>query len=140
MPNLAATSIDHINMNVKNLDESVAFYKNLFGFEIRKDDNSQNKIDAPSKIIGNDSIKLCLYEVPDMSPKGGIAHFGFGIENFDEVLQRCKELDVQVLFDGPIDLEISRSIYIADPRGYELEPCHIPSSRLQKQKQFSTTM
>lgn len=58
-----------------------AFYKNLFGFEIRRDDNSQNKLAAPSKIIGNDSIKLCLHKVPDVSPKGGIAHFGFSMEN-----------------------------------------------------------
>lgn len=130
MTNLGATSIDHINMNVKSLDDSIAFYKNLFGFEIRKADNSQNKLDAPSKIIGNDSIKLCLYEVPDMSPKGGIAHFGFSIENFDDILQKCRELDVQVLYDGPIDWEKSRSIYIVDPSGYELELSQISGGGL----------
>ena len=130
MANLTATSIDHINMNVKNLDESIEFYKNLFGFEIRKDDNSQNKLDAPSKIIGNDSIKLCLYEVPDMSPKGGITHFGFSIENFDDILQKCKEFNVQVLYEGPIDWEKSRSIYIVDPSGYELELSQISGGGL----------
>ncbi|MCE2615090.1 MAG: VOC family protein [Nitrosopumilus sp. (ex Thoosa mismalolli)] len=130
MTNLSATSIDHINMNVKNLDDSIAFYKNLFGFEIRKADNSQNKLDAPSKIIGNDSIKLCLYEVPDMSTKGGIAHFGFSIENFDDILQKCKEFNVQVLYDGPIDWEKSRSIYIVDPSGYELELSQISGGGL----------
>ena len=130
MENLTALSIDHINMNVKNLDESIAFYKNLFGFEIRKDDNSQNKLDAPSKIIGNDSIKLCLYEVSDMSPKGGIAHFGFSIENFDDILQKCREFDVQVLYDGPIDWEKSSSIYIVDPSGYELELSQISGGGL----------
>ena len=50
---LKARMIDHINMKVKNLDESVKFYKNLFGFVIKQEEN-QNKIDAPSKIIGND--------------------------------------------------------------------------------------
>ena len=63
---LKVTSMDHVNMNVKDLEQSVNFYKNLFGFEIRKEDNSPNKLDAPSKIIGNDSIKLCLYEDPKM--------------------------------------------------------------------------
>ena len=118
---LDATSIDHINMNVKSLDESIKFYCDLFGFEIKKDDNSQNKLDAPSKIIGNDSIKLCMYEVPDMSPKGGIAHFGFHIKNFDDVVAKCKELGVQILYDGPIQWEHSKSVYIVDPSGYELE-------------------
>lgn len=117
---LRTKSIDHVNMKVKNLEESVKFYKELFGFEIKQEENP-NKIDMPSKIIGNDTIKLCMYEVPDMSPEGGIAHFGFNIENYNEVLGKCKEIGVKILYDGPIDWEKSQSIYIVDPSGYELE-------------------
>ncbi len=117
---LKARIIDHINMKVKNLDASVEFYKNLFGFVIKQEEN-KNKIDVPSKIIGNDSIKLCLYEVPNMSPEGGIAHFGFNVENFDEIISKCKELGVQILYDGVINWEKSKSVYVVDPSGYELE-------------------
>ncbi len=120
MDNLNAKSIDHVNMKVKNLIQSVEFYKNLFGFEIKQEENP-NKLDAPSKIIGNNTIKLCMYEVPTMSPEGGIAHFGFNIENFDQVIEKCKELNVEILYDGIIDWEKSKSIYIVDPNGYEIE-------------------
>ena len=120
MDNLRATSIDHVNMKVKNLNQSVEFYKNLFGFEIKQEEN-QNKADAPSKIIGNDTIKLCLYEVPQMSPEGGIAHFGFNIANFDDVIAKCKELQVPILYGGIVDWEKSKSVYIVDPSGYEIE-------------------
>jgi catechol 2,3-dioxygenase-like lactoylglutathione lyase family enzyme len=120
MNDLKATSIDHVNMKVKDLEKSVKFYKNLFGFEIKQEENA-NKLDAPSKIIGNDTIKLCLYEVPDMSPEGGIAHFGFNITNFNEVIEKCKELGVEVLYGGIVDWEKSKSVYIVDPSGYELE-------------------
>jgi len=120
MNNLKATSIDHVNMKVKDLEKSVKFYKNLFGFEIKQEENA-NKLDAPSKIIGNNTIKLCLYEVPDMSPEGGIAHFGFNIANFNEVIEKCKELGVEVLYGGIVDWEKSKSVYIVDPSGYELE-------------------
>ncbi len=120
MGNLKAVSIDHVNMKVKNLEQSVEFYRNLFGFEIKQEENP-NKTDVPSKIIGNDSIKLCMYEVPDMSPEGGIAHFGFNIENFDEIISRCNELEVKILYGGPIDWEKSKSVYIVDPSGYEVE-------------------
>ena len=118
---LKATSMDHVNMNVKDLAKTIEFYKNLFGFEIRKEDNSPNKMDAPSKIIGNDSIKLCLYEDPQVTPTGGIAHFGFHVENFDDIMQKCKELGVEVLYDGPVDFEKSSSVYIKDPTGYDIE-------------------
>ncbi len=120
MSNLEATSIDHVNMKVKDLAQSVKFYKNLFGFEIKQEENA-NKLDAPSKIIGNDTIKLCLYEVPDMSPEGGIAHFGFNIANFNQVIEKCKELDVEILYGGIVDWEKSKSVYIVDPSGYEIE-------------------
>lgn len=120
MNNLNATSIDHVNMKVKNLEQSVEFYKKLFGFEIKQEDNP-NKIDVPSKIIGNDSIKLCMYEVPNMSPEGGIAHFGFNISNFNEIIEKCKEQKVEILYGGPIDWEKSKSVYIVDPSGYEIE-------------------
>lgn len=118
---LKATSMDHVNMNVKNLTQSVEFYRNLFGFEIRKADNSPNKLDAPSQIIGNDSIKLCLYEDPQMSTSGGIAHFGFHVANFDQIMGKCKELNVEVLYGGPVEFEKSRSVYIKDPSGYDIE-------------------
>ncbi len=120
MSKLHATSIDHVNMKVKNLKDSVEFYKNLFGFEIKQKENP-NKADVPSVIIGNDSIKLCMYEIPDMSPEGGIAHFGFNIENFDKVIDRCKANNVQILYGGVVDWESSKSVYIVDPSGYEVE-------------------
>ena len=129
MTALNATSIDHINMKVKDLAESVKFYGNLFGFEIKQDDNP-NKTDVPSKIIGNDSIKLCLYEVPDMSPEGGIAHFGFHVDNFSTVISKCKDLGVKVLYGGEVDWEKSKSVYIVDPSGYEIELSEISGGGL----------
>ena len=126
---LKAASIDHVNMKVKNLEQSIEFYKNLFGFEIKQEENP-NKIDAPSKIIGNDTIKLCMYEIPDMSPEGGIAHFGFNIVNFDETIAKCNELGVEILYGGIVDWEKSRSVYIVDPSGYEIELSEIAGGGL----------
>jgi len=126
---LRATSMDHVNMKVKNLAESVKFYRNLFGFEIKKDENP-NRTDAPSKIIGNDSIKLCMYEDSQMSPEGGIAHFGFHVENFSDIISKCKELGVEVLYGGPVEFEKSRSVYIVDPSGYDIELSEISGGGL----------
>jgi catechol 2,3-dioxygenase-like lactoylglutathione lyase family enzyme len=120
MTNLDATSIDHVNMKVKNLVDSVKFYCNLFGFEMKQEENP-NKTDLPSKIIGNNSIKLCLYELPRMTPEGGIAHFGFHIANFEQVIAKCQDLGVKILYGGEVDWEKSKSVYIVDPSGYEIE-------------------
>ena len=106
MTNLSASSIIHQH-ECQNLDESIDFYKNLFGFEIRKDDNSQNKLMHHQKLLEMILSNYVCMRYLRMSPKGGIAHFGFSIENFDDILQKCKEFDVQVLYDGPIDWEKS---------------------------------
>lgn len=113
---LRAKSIDHINMKVKDLGKSIEFYEKVFGFEIKREQPEHK-----SKIIGNDSIKLCLYEDSQMSVDGGIVHFGFNVENFHEIMQICKNLGVKILYDGPIEFERSRSVYIRDPNGYDIE-------------------
>ena len=115
MRTLQAASIDHINMTVMDLDESVEFYKELFGFEEKKDQAHED-----SKIIGNDTVKLCLYENPNLQIGAGINHFGFYIENFDDVVEKCEAMGIQMPY-GTINWEKSRSVYIKDPNGYTIE-------------------
>jgi catechol 2,3-dioxygenase-like lactoylglutathione lyase family enzyme len=107
--------MDHANMYVKDLNESLEFYQNLFGFVVKKEQPEQE-----SKIIGNETIKLCLYENPEMVFVKGINHFGFHIENFDQIVEKCKSMDVPMPY-GVIEWESSRSVYITDPNGYEVE-------------------
>ena len=115
---LQATGIDHLNLEVIDLAKTVKFYSNLFGFEVLKDQPEEE-----SKIIGNDKIKLCLYESSDFKgyEKKGFYHFGLNIENFEDVMQKCSELNVEVLYSGAIEWEKSRSIYIKDPDGNGIE-------------------
>ena len=129
MEKLTATTIDHVNFKVKSLEETFKFYHDLFDFQIKQEINP-NKSDVPSIIIGNDTIKLCLYEVPDMKPDGGIAHFGFHITNFNDILKKCKELGVDILYEGIVDWEKSKSVYIVDPNGYEIELSEISGGGL----------
>ena len=114
---LKAKNIDHINMNVRNLDETERFYRDLFGFEVKED---QPKFQF--RVIGNDNIKLCIYENPELQAdpdQQNIAHFGFYIENFEEVLNECKRLNVPVTRNQ--EWKHSQSVYIQDPNGYDIE-------------------
>ncbi|MEE9162552.1 MAG: VOC family protein [Candidatus Neomarinimicrobiota bacterium] len=121
---LNATAIDHVNMTVKNLDESVSFFQRLFGFETVQDQPEQD-----SKIIGNGSIKLCLYEDPNLEIGAGINHYGFHVENFDAVVEKCRALGVPMPYDT-VDWGRSRSVYIIDPSGYEIELSEVPGGGL----------
>ena len=112
---LKALSLDHVNMTVKDLEESVNFYGELFGFVEKKDQPEQM-----SKIIGNENIKLCLYEDANLEIGDGLNHFGFHVENFQEIVEKCKSMDIAMPY-GVVKWEKSRSVYIVDPNGYEVE-------------------
>jgi catechol 2,3-dioxygenase-like lactoylglutathione lyase family enzyme len=100
---------------VKDLEESVNFYNELFGFVEKKD-----QADQTSKIIGNDDIKLCLYENPDLEIGDGLNHFGFHVENFEDIVEKCQAMEIAMPY-GIVNWEKSRSVYIVDPSGYEVE-------------------
>jgi lactoylglutathione lyase len=102
-------------MIVKNLEQSVKFYHDLFGFEVRKE-----QPEMKSKIIGKDTIKLCLYEDANMKQGNGLNHFGFHIENFNDIVEKCKEMNIEMPYDT-VNWGESRSIYIIDPNGYNIE-------------------
>jgi len=118
--------IDHINMNVKNLNESINFYKRLFGFEVKERGEFSFK-KSPYAIIGKSGkAMLCLYEKEDFkeNDKSNFSHIGFNIKFFDRILEKLKELKVEVLKyseSGIIEYPNSSSIYIKDPSGYEIE-------------------
>lgn len=116
--NLKVNGMDHLNLEVINLDETVTFYKQLFGFKVLKEQPEEN-----SKIIGNNSVKLCLYETGNFQgyTKNGFHHFGLHIENFEDVMDKCNDMGIEIFYGGPLKWEKSTSIYIKDPNGYEIE-------------------
>ena len=116
--NLKVNGIDHLNMEVINLNETVEFYNQLFGFTVIKEQSEEN-----SKIIGNEKVKLCLYETDGFHgyTKKGFHHFGLHIENFEDVMHKCTEMGIEIFYGGPLKWEKSTSIYIKDPNGYEIE-------------------
>tara|TARA_B100000315_G_C14475475_1_gene540395 strand:- start:718 stop:1053 length:336 start_codon:yes stop_codon:yes gene_type:complete len=111
-------------MIVRNLQESIEFYRELFGFEIRKEQPEQDSV-----IIGNDTVKLCIYEDPGLEIGEGISHFGFHVENFNDIITKCQEMNISMPY-GTVPWEHSRSVYIIDPSGYEIELSEIAGGGL----------
>jgi hypothetical protein len=45
-------------------------------------------------------------------------------------MEKCKSLGVKIYYDGPVQFEKSRSIYISDPSGYDIELSEFPGGGL----------
>jgi catechol 2,3-dioxygenase-like lactoylglutathione lyase family enzyme len=116
--------IDHLNISVKNLEQSASFYENLFGLKTEESGLSMDGI-TPYKIIGLNDFHLCMYEKPNLSQadidKSPVDHFGIRIDRPEAFLQTCERIGVRFNYGGEIHHKSSSSWYITDPSGYEIE-------------------
>ena len=121
-------NIDHVNITVANFDETVAWYGRVFGFELVEEAMQD---DTRWGVIRQGDVMLCIYEYPDCAFEDrfalrkrrlhGINHYGLRITDgaeWEAIVEREK---LKVLYGGPIRWDHSKSWYIADPTGWEIE-------------------
>ena len=118
---LNVKGLDHVNFNVKDLNETVNWYQDLFGFEVKEE--GFGSTGNPYKIIGKPgAIYMALYENNEgISDKNSLNHIGFNLDNFDESIKVLKDKGIALGYGGVIDYPESRSAYITDPNGLEIE-------------------
>jgi catechol 2,3-dioxygenase-like lactoylglutathione lyase family enzyme len=115
---LNTDGIDHINLMVIDLEETTLFWNKLMGFKILEEMAHEN-----GRIIGNKHAMLAIYEVPGMErvDKNGFSHISFHINNFDDIERILKKMDLKMKYNKVFYWKRSRSVYIEDPNGYEIE-------------------
>lgn len=123
--------LDHVGVKVTDLDRSIRFYTELFGFELvdRRMLGSGN-VEAAGLKVADDSLIFLLYN-PDFgshSPeeRGGVDHFclTFNQETFESILVRMKTLNVRKIGDvvnRTGGTGRSPSQYILDPDNNQIE-------------------
>ena len=121
-------SIDHINFTVKDLKQSSKFYQDVFGFKVFEDEYRNG---SQYKILGiSGKAMVCLYEKKTKDfeqvqfKESRFNHVGFNINFVDGIVEKLESLGVDVrYYDGEAIIQYpnSRSIYISDPDGNEIE-------------------
>ncbi|HEV7977964.1 VOC family protein [Amycolatopsis sp.] len=121
--------LGHIVLYVHNLDRSVAFYRDVLGWNQLSGIDGGGKVALFSAPTGRTHHELLLIDVGEDAgrlPTGrhvGLYHFGLKIGDSDdqlrEALQRLNEADAKVL--GSSDHTVTHSLYVADPDGNEIE-------------------
>jgi lactoylglutathione lyase len=121
------TRLDHVNLTVTNLDESIGWYEELFGFEkVEEGLSQQGKRWAiiacnDSMIVMSEYAERESAEMNEDQFTHRIYHFGLRIE--DEVAWRhkVKSRNLKLYYGGEIEYPHSRSWYVHDPSGHEIE-------------------
>ena len=122
---MKAHYLGHVVFYVQDLKRSLAFYRDLLGFqEVGRIFDGK----AAALTSGRTHHELLLIEVgdaPGPSPgrRRGLYHIGIKIgDSLDELRTAKRELEqAGVAIDGMSDHTVSQSLYLADPDGNEIE-------------------
>lgn len=120
--------LDHLNLSVRNFKETADWYGRVFGFEVVESGLWKGR---PWGVLKAGDAMLCAYEDAERkfvdgdglkaSHQHGLNHFALRISD-REIWQRTIEREnVQVEYGGPVAWPHSRSWYVCDPTGYEIE-------------------
>lgn len=115
--------IDHIQMEVRDLEESLTFYRDLFGFTERQ---RGLRLGKRWVIVGVDRTFLSLHEdrAKARNASAGIRLTHFGLVTTDFMAARARLAAHGARLDPPeavIEYEGSRSFYFFDPSGHKVE-------------------
>ena len=112
---------NHFNFNVKDLDESLKFYQDIFGLKIAKSNENPEK---GFKIVylsdGVSDFLLELTWLKDHTEPYDLGeqefHLALTVDSFDEVYAKHQEMGI-IIYDNK-DMGI---YFIEDPDGYWIE-------------------
>ncbi len=115
--------LEHVNLTVSDLDRSIAFYTELFGYEVRWQGTLTDG--RPAAHVGDDRHYIALFQ---SSADGrstvdytavGMNHVGFVVESIDRVKSTLQALGVEPVAEH--DYEPGQRLYFYDPDGIEIE-------------------
>lgn len=113
LPMIIVEGIDHINIAVKDLEDSSKFYTDIFDFEIIEDSNKKFILMSmdPIKIklikVDNYENNLSQIQIPAIS-------FGMDEDDFTEAIEELEEKKIKIV-RGPESIENGESLIFADP-------------------------
>jgi len=133
------THIEHIGIAVKNLNEAIKFYEQIFGLKCYAvEEVKDQKVKTAFFKIGETKIELLETTDPKgpigkfIEKKGeGIHHIAFAAENLDQSLTELKEKQVKLIDETPRKGAEGLNIAFINPKstfGVLTEICEKPKN------------
>jgi catechol-2,3-dioxygenase len=120
---LQPVRIGHVVLKVRDLDRSLAFYRDLLGFQVA---GEMSNVMIFLTATGENHHDLALLRVGDSAPSPlatavGLYHVAIQLPDWGAVQEAHALLSERGLLRGAVDHGVTRSLYTADPDGNEIE-------------------
>lgn len=127
----------HLSINVSNVENSIEFYKKMFGVEPVKVKADYAKFD-----IANPPLNFTMNQIP-FARGGSLSHLGLQVESTDEVLtmgKRWQENGLITLDEMKTDCcyALQDKTWVQDPDGNRWEVFTVLENSEAKEKAAST--
>jgi len=115
--------IGHVVLKVRDLDRSLAFYRDFLGFQVVSE---LSNVMIFLSVGGENHHDLALLRVGQQAPSPlptavGLYHVAVQLADWDAVRAAHALLTERGLLKGAVDHGVTRSLYTADPDGNEIE-------------------
>ena len=122
--------IDHIGLAVADLESAIELHTQTYGMPlVHRETIAEQGVEAVLLDVGESHVEL-LKPLADDTPVGkflatrgpGLHHVAFRIgDSLDQLREARAKLEAAGVATTPIDHEVSKSLYIADPDGNGVE-------------------
>ena len=106
---LKAAKIDHVSIQVTNLQRSIDFYQKLFGFAVVSEDKDNEIVRL--------GVNKTLVSLHHKNPTGIVDHFAIGVEQFNKEAV-TRELKLRGVTP---EENIDAGFHIKDPEGLNVQ-------------------
>lgn len=119
--------LQHIVLNVSDLDRSVAFYENVLGFRLRR----RTPLGAFLHLAGSgNDHDLALFPAPNLRPPdegtARLFHAAWQVDSLEDFARAQKWLTEKGALTDTARHGVSLSLYGTDPDGLPFEVCWAP--------------
>ena len=116
--------MEHVGIMVNDMDESLAFYQNILGLELRSREWLNDSIELAFLFFPEQpSVEVELVYGGPVENEGIVNHLAFTVENIEAELVRFKEAGVKLVDEEPQSI-LNGTVKIAffqGPNGEKLE-------------------
>ncbi len=114
----------HTRMRVSDMDQTIAFYRDVLGLEVLERKTSPRGSHLAFLAVPNSEELIELCSFPPSGPvkvQEDLVHLAFEVDNLDDTIRALEAKQIKIT-DGPTRSSSgSRFIFIDAPDGYEIE-------------------